>query len=109
LLVGDAVLAEVAERLQEVARAADVVCRWGGDEFALILPESSLADGEGLFARIVATLERRPPEHVARLGLSAGIAELRPDDDAMSLFERAEDALRRSKGDKNGRGNARGE
>jgi diguanylate cyclase (GGDEF)-like protein len=102
LLVGDAVLAEVAERLQEVARAADVVCRWGGDEFALILPESSLVDGEGLFARIVATLERRPPEHVARIGLSAGIAELRADDDAMSLFERAEEALRRAKEDKDG-------
>lgn len=106
LLVGDAVLAEVAERLRELARAADVVCRWGGDEFAVILPESGLADAEGLFARIAATLQRRPPEHVERLGVSAGVAELRSDDDAMSLFERAEEALRRSKEEGKGRGSA---
>jgi diguanylate cyclase (GGDEF)-like protein len=102
LLVGDAVLAEVAERLRELARAADIVCRWGGDEFAIILPESTRTDAEGLYARIAATLQRRPPEHVARLGISAGIAELRADEDAMSLFERAEEALRRSKEGKNG-------
>ncbi|HEY7729570.1 MAG TPA: sensor domain-containing diguanylate cyclase [Gaiellaceae bacterium] len=106
LLVGDAVLAEVAERLRDVARAADIVCRWGGDEFAVILPESSLTDAEGLFARIVATLQRRPPEQAEQLGLSAGIAELRPDDDAITFFERAEEALRRAKSEGKGRGSA---
>jgi diguanylate cyclase (GGDEF)-like protein len=106
LLAGDAVLAEVAERLRDVARAADIVCRWGGDEFAVILPESSLTDAEGLFARILATLQRRPPEHAEHLGISAGIAELRPDDDAITLFERAEEALRRAKGDGKGRGSS---
>ena len=106
LLVGDAVLADVAERLRSVARTADIVCRWGGDEFAVILPESTLTDAEGLFARILATLQRRPPEHVERLGISGGIAELRPDDDSISLFERAEEALRRAKNDGKGRGSA---
>jgi diguanylate cyclase (GGDEF)-like protein len=106
LLVGDAVLADVAERLRAVARTADIVCRWGGDEFAVILPESTLTDAEGLFARILATLQRRPPEHVERLGISGGIAELRQDDDSISLFERAEEALRRAKNDGKGRGSA---
>ena len=40
-LAGDAVLAEAAERVREVIRTADVPCRVGGDEFAVILPESA--------------------------------------------------------------------
>ena len=42
-LAGDSVLAEAAERVRDVVRSADVACRVGGDEFAVILPESSLA------------------------------------------------------------------
>ena len=40
-LSGDGVLAEAAERIREVVRSADIACRVGGDEFAVILPEST--------------------------------------------------------------------
>ena len=78
-------------------RTADVACRIGGDEFAVILPESSRIDAEGLFARVVATIRRQPPSHAPNLCLSGGIAELEADDDAVSLFERADAALYRAK------------
>ena len=96
-LAGDAVLAEAAERMREVVRTADIPCRTGGDEFAVILPESGLADADGLFARITATMQRRPPSGVEALGFSGGVAELRADDDAVSFFERADEALYRAK------------
>jgi diguanylate cyclase (GGDEF)-like protein len=96
-LAGDAVLADAAERMREVVRSADVPCRIGGDEFAVILPEASLVDGQGLFARIQATMRSRPLSHGVNLGLSAGIAELRPNDDSLVLFERADAALYRAK------------
>jgi diguanylate cyclase (GGDEF)-like protein len=96
-LAGDSVLAETAARLREAVRTADVACRIGGDEFAVILPESSRIDAEGLFARVVATLRRQPPSHAPQLCLSGGIAELEADDDAISLFERADAALYRAK------------
>src|SRR5919197_5403251 len=48
-LAGDAVLAEAAERVRDVVRTADIACRVGGDEFAVILPESSLEDADQLY------------------------------------------------------------
>ena len=51
-LAGDAVLAEVAERVRSVVRSADIACRVGGDEFGIILPESTLADAEQLSRRM---------------------------------------------------------
>src|SRR5205823_7494760 len=66
-LAGDAVLAEVAERVRDVVRHADIACRVGGDEFAVILPESTLADAEQLYRRIQAAVSSRPISHAGQL------------------------------------------
>ena len=50
-LAGDSVLAEAAQRVRSVVRGADIACRVGGDEFAVILPESTIADAENLYRR----------------------------------------------------------
>jgi diguanylate cyclase (GGDEF)-like protein len=92
-LAGDAVLAEAAERVREVVRSADIACRVGGDEFAVILPESRLADADQLYARLQNAVSARPVGEAGPLKISAGVAELRTDDDAVSFFERADDAL----------------
>jgi diguanylate cyclase (GGDEF)-like protein len=96
-LTGDAVLAEVAERVRSVVRSADVACRIGGDEFAVILPESSVIDAQQLSARLQETVAARPIIQAGRLDVSAGVAELRQADDAASIFERADEALYRAK------------
>jgi len=97
-LAGDQVLVEVAERIRECVRGADIASRIGGDEFAVVLPESGRIDAEGLFARIQATLARTPPHGAPGLTFSGGIAELGAGDDGIALFERADDALFRAKG-----------
>jgi diguanylate cyclase (GGDEF)-like protein len=96
-LAGDAVLAEVAERVRSVVRSADVACRVGGDEFGIILPESTLTDAEQLSHRMQAAVASRPIGDAGTLQLSAGAAELRSEDDATKFFERADDALYRAK------------
>ena len=96
-LAGDGVLAEAADRIRDVVRSADVACRVGGDEFAVILPESSLQDADQLYARLEQALSVRPVTDAGRLHLSAGVTELRADDDAISFFERADEALYRAK------------
>ena len=97
---GDLVIAEIADALRETIRPTDLGCRTGGDEFAVALPDSGRIEAESLFARLQATVARRPA--VGGVGhVSAGIAELEPDDDGVSLFERATAGLRRAK-DANG-------
>jgi diguanylate cyclase (GGDEF)-like protein len=96
-LAGDSVLAEAAERVRDVVRSADIACRVGGDEFAVILPESSLGDADQLYRRIQAAVSSRPISQIGKLYLSAGVAELRPEDDAVTLFQRADEALYRAK------------
>src|SRR5206468_1848240 len=51
-LSGDAVLAEAAERVRSAVRSADIACRVGGDEFAIVLPESTLHDADLLYRRV---------------------------------------------------------
>jgi diguanylate cyclase (GGDEF)-like protein len=96
-LAGDAALAEAGERLRTAVRTADVACRVGGDEFAVVLPESALRDAEQLFARIQRAMSGRPIGKAGTLHASAGVAELKPEDDSISLFERADNALYRAK------------
>lgn len=96
-LAGDAVLAESSDRVRDVVRSADVACRVGGDEFAVILPESTLADADQLYRRLQNAVSARPIGNAGKLLISAGVAELRADDEANSLFQRADDALYRAK------------
>src|SRR5881275_1146715 len=92
-LTGDAVIAESAERVRDVVRSADIACRVGGDEFAVILPESTLADADQLYRRLQAAVSARPIGQAGRLSFSAGVAELKPEDDPTTFFERADEAL----------------
>ena len=96
-LAGDGVLAEVAQRVRSVVRSADVPCRVGGDEFAIILPESTLADADQLSQRMQAAVAATTIGDAGTLQLSAGSAELVADEDATGFFERADTALYRAK------------
>jgi diguanylate cyclase (GGDEF)-like protein len=97
-LAGDRVLAQAADRLREAVRSVDVPCRIGGDEFAVILPESAAGDADQLYRRVQSSMRGTslgPDE--GRLRLSAGIAEIQHGDTAAGLFERADAALYRAK------------
>jgi diguanylate cyclase (GGDEF)-like protein len=95
-LAGDAVLADAARRVESVVRRSDIACRVGGDEFAVILPESAQQDAENLFRRLEPVMADRGSGSNS-LSLSAGIAELRAGEDATAFFKRADQALYRAK------------
>jgi len=92
-LAGDAVLKEFAAGVRSAVRSVDIACRVGGDEFGILLPEASNLEARHLEERLHAALVERPLGRQARVGWSAGIAELQAGEDAISLFNRADQAM----------------
>jgi diguanylate cyclase (GGDEF)-like protein len=77
-LFGDRVLAWIAERIRLTLRGPDVPARYGGDEFAIILPETDKASARRAAERIVETFQQQPFESEARgpvpVAVSIGVA-----------------------------------
>jgi diguanylate cyclase (GGDEF)-like protein len=92
-LAGDAVLAEIADRIREVVRSADIPCRVGGDEFAVIVPEVEVGQARQLVGRIQRAVSAQPIARAGRVRVSAGVADIQPNDSPTSLFERGDESL----------------
>ncbi|GAB2182952.1 hypothetical protein LAB1_02610 [Roseibium sp. LAB1] len=91
--LGDEILVHFAQRCLEHLRQTDVVCRVGGEEFALILPETNLHQATTVVSRMLDLLNATPMiAHGRRYAYtaSAGLAEKRTDDTPITLFERAD-------------------
>ena len=93
--MGDQVLIAVAGsfRAQGVLRRADLPCRWGGDEFLIILPSSDLRAAYTVAERLRKTVAALELPKGLRVTISLGIAEARQGDDSGSLVKRADDGL----------------
>ena len=95
---GDAALREVAAVLREVTRGGDVLGRFGGEEFAVLMPETSIAQAEQAAERLRAAIERRPmPFPGGRVTVSTGVALLAGGEGGDQLVSRADAALYEAK------------
>ena len=93
---GDKVLATVASKLKEVIRESDVLCRFGGEEFVLLLPETALADARTMLEKLRSHIADCPFRHKdtpVRVTMSCGVAQFRSADTIDSVFERADRAM----------------
>lgn len=95
--VGDRVLQALAQCLEAHLRRSDRAVRLGGEEFALLLPETSLPQALRLAERLRRAVEAMAVPPVARITASFGVAEARPTDTPLSLLKRADEAMYRAK------------
>jgi len=81
-LAGDAVLREVAQRIDAEMRLSDTGARFGGDEFAMVLSHATMADGERVAARVLHAVREQPIAVVKgvqeTVTLSIGVAAAKP-------------------------------
>ncbi len=74
---GDELLVLVADTVREVLRSTDLACRYGGDEFCLILPNTDIAQAEALCRRLVESFDRKNTHSVT---FSIGITQSGPEE-----------------------------
>lgn len=107
-LGGDEAIREIAQRIEAQIRASDTAARFGGDEFSLLLPDTTLADAARLAERIRVAVVSTPVEiahgqyHPVTLSMgAAAVQPTRADTDLKSLADRlladADAALYRAK------------
>ncbi|MEM7350696.1 MAG: GGDEF domain-containing protein [Acidobacteriota bacterium] len=98
--IGDAVLRALGSIITDCVRSSDLPCRFGGDEFAIVLTEIDPQRAVDRAERIRAHAERLravPSRPDLRTSTSVGGAMLRAQDSAASLFDRADKELYRAK------------
>ncbi len=97
---GDQVLTHFAQQLQHALRPQDLLGRIGGEEFLLVLPNTSPEGARQVLARLRSSLAASPaqaPPPGLRTNFSSGIAHMRPEDTIQTLWTRADRALYRAK------------
>jgi diguanylate cyclase (GGDEF)-like protein len=94
---GNALLRAVARRLAESLRTQDLIARYGGDEYAVLLPQTGIAEGQRIAERLRLSIELMKPPVSDRVTVSCGVAALGPDAELENLLERANAALARAK------------
>ena len=102
--VGDEVLKEFANRLARNVRGIDLACRYGGEEFVVVMPDTDLAAAQAVAERLRRAVCETPfpvsgPKPELTVSCSIGVTGTLPDDDFTAAIKRADDALYQAKRD----------
>ncbi|MDE1147474.1 MAG: GGDEF domain-containing protein [Azospirillaceae bacterium] len=102
-VVGDQVLKLVARTLKDTVRGRDTAARFGGEEFAIILPDTGLEEALVFAERTRVTIanrrivKRTTGTAIGNITLSVGVARYEPGESLVRLIQRADEALYRAK------------
>ncbi len=96
-LQGDLALRATAEVLRQTLRRADTICRYGGEEFLVVLPDTTADEATVLATRLFTAVEGRGEELGLPVTISIGLTDYRLGDSTESLLQRADHALYASK------------
>lgn len=96
-LRGDEVLVVLAKTLEKRVRESDAVCRWGGEEFTILLPQTGLDNAAHLAESLRLAVAAIHIPDLPRVTVSIGVAQQQPEETTESLIKRADAALYQAK------------
>lgn len=95
--IGDIALVAFTERVTSLVRSTDTFCRYGGEEFMIIIPESSLLEAQLTAQRIRKKVAKLDIEEVGHITISIGVTQLQEKESVESILKRVDEALYLSK------------
>ena len=90
-------LRDLADILRDICRPRDLPCRWDGEEFVWLTPETDLGGAAQAAERLRIDIEAHEFAKVGTLTASMGIAQALPGESAEEMHKRADEALYRAK------------
>jgi len=99
-LTGDKVLGQVATQIKSILRINDIISRYGGEEFLIILPETDEIKAFMALERVRESISKKPFKTGSEriyLSVSIGITEVDPDENSFEAINRADTALYQAK------------
>lgn len=91
--VGDQTIAALAMRVHDVLRTTDAIGRWGGEEFVILLPETTLDEAKHKADTLCAHIAARPLVGNHTTTISCGVASIESADTLDTLLQRADNAM----------------
>lgn len=96
-LVGDDILRELTQCIENSLRPEDTIGRWGGEEFLILANGTELAKAELLANRVRLAVEQQNFSTVGRVTISIGVAQFQPNTSVSHTFSNADKALYKAK------------
>ena len=91
--VGDDVLIQVSKKLLTLVRSIDIVCRWGGEEFIILVPTATLDSATTLAQKIRKSINELIIEKIGNISISIGVSQVIEGETMEKLIDRADKAL----------------
>jgi diguanylate cyclase (GGDEF)-like protein len=96
-LFGDKILQEIAKILTLSSRDSDILARWGGEEFVVILPSTNIEKAMIFAEKLRSSIESFDFEKIHNITCSFGVSQFHNSDSKIELFKRADEALYKAK------------
>ncbi|OHE10979.1 MAG: hypothetical protein A2513_01425 [Sulfurimonas sp. RIFOXYD12_FULL_33_39] len=96
--IGDEVLIDIAKILKQNIRATDILGRWGGEEFLIILPQTDILETGLLAEKLRMAIENNTFDKIGKKTCSFGVSEFKESDESSkNIVKRADNALYKAK------------
>lgn len=102
-IFGDKIIKVVAKALDNLTKGKDIACRFGGEEFVVVLPDTNIEGGVAVSESIRQNIANgrifnpKTKEEIQRITISIGVTEFELSEDINAVIERADTALYRAK------------